>query len=213
MSSFCQTFSRYEGDNNCLALTSTPETTAQVLDQSKMQFKESDETSPSSLYKDSGVNFWSTSPPKQLGNIVVMAKLLSIKCHGENLATLTQDVALSEYWPSPLDLGVIITKSNDETSKAEYRRATITLRTAEDSNGEIVAEVNGNILSALCGDCEPVMFTKQNVTSDANISTLASAILRGLLVHDIFLEWNLSGCKGNGRRSIDQVQLPSLDFA
>ena len=47
------------------------------------------------------------------------------------------------------------------------------------------------------------------------LSTLASAIRR-FLVHDILMEWNLtyvSGCKGYGRRSIDQVQLPSLEFA
>jgi hypothetical protein len=31
----------------------TPETTAQLLEQLKMQFKESNETSPLSLYKDS----------------------------------------------------------------------------------------------------------------------------------------------------------------
>ena len=40
-----------------------------------------------------------------------------------------------------------------------------------------------------------------------NLSTLAFAIRR-LLVHDLLMEWNLtylSGCKGNGRRSIDQV--------
>ena len=100
---------------------------------------------------------------------------------------------------------------SSEKSQAEYQSATITLQTAHDTVGEINAEANQSIVSALCGDCQPAIFTNEANTSIS--ATLGSSILIGLLAHDILLEWYLSGRKGNDRKLIDKVHLPSLDFA